>query len=149
MDSQIAQTERNIQQIELQKIAQDLQAQAQLSIFPEPLPELPEPQLGPERTFIKPVKQEAPTVPRGPRRNQTAEIIGGVAQVASFALGPGAAAIKALGFTAPALGAGLGTLAGGSIGTAGGSLFGGSGLFGGTSPLGNLTGSTSPIQFLP
>jgi|11_taG_2_1085331.scaffolds.fasta_scaffold06449_2 hypothetical protein len=105
MDSQIAQTERNIQQIELQKLGEDLRAEAQMSIFPEPLPTLPEPQLGPERTFVKPVKQEAPTVPRGPRRDPTAELIGGVAQVATFALGPGAAAVKALGFGAPAISA--------------------------------------------
>ena len=95
MDSQIAQTERNIQQLELQKLGQDLQAEAQMSIFPEPLPTLPEPQLGPERTFVKPVKQEAPTVPRGPRRDPTAELIGGVAQVASFALGPAGGAVNA------------------------------------------------------
>ena len=95
MDSQIAQTERNIQQIELQKLGEDLRAEAQMSIFPEPLPTLPEPQLGPERTFVKPVKQEAPTVPRGPRRDPTAELIGGVAQVASFALGPAGGAVNA------------------------------------------------------
>jgi len=105
MASQIVQTERNIQQIELQKLGEDLRAEAQMSIFPEPLPTLPEPQLGPERTFVKPVKQEAATVPRGPRRNATAELIGGVAQVASFALGPGAAAIKSLSFTAPTISA--------------------------------------------
>ena len=105
MDSQIAQTERNIQQLELQKLGQDLQAEAQMSIFPEPLPTLPEPQLGPERTFVKPVKQEAPTVPRGPRRDQTSEIIGGVASVATFAAGPGGAAIGNLFAPAPAIGA--------------------------------------------
>jgi len=122
MDSQIAQTERNIQQIELQKLGQDLQAEAQMSIFPEPLPKLPEPQLGPERTFIKPVKQEAPTVPRGPRRNATAELIGGVAQVASFALGPAGGAVNA-----------------GLLGGAGGTLFGtgvGTGLTQGLAGLG-------------
>ena len=96
MDSQIAQTERNIQQIELQKLGEDLRAEAQMSIFPEPLPTLPEPQLGPERTFVKPVKQEAPTVPRGPRRNATAELIGGVSQIASFALGPSGGAVNKL-----------------------------------------------------
>ena len=98
MDSQIAQTERNIQQLELQKLGQDLQAEAQMSIFPEPLPTLPEPQLGPERTFVKPVKQEAPTVPRGPRRDATSEIIGGVTSVVSFGLNT-ATSVKAL--TAP------------------------------------------------
>jgi len=122
MDSQIAQTERNIQQIELQKLGQDLQAEAQMSIFPEPLPKLPEPQLGPERTFVKPVKQEAPTVPRGPRRNATAELIGDVAKVAAFALGPAGGAVNA-----------------GLLGGAGGTLFGtgvGTGLTQGLAGLG-------------
>ena len=123
MDSQIAQTERNIQQIELQKLGQDLQAEAQMSIFPEPLPELPEPQLGPKRTFVTPVKQEAPTVPRGPRRNATAEIIGGVAQVASFALGPAGGAVNA-----------------GLLGGAGGTLFGT-----GAAAAGNLTSGLNAI----
>ena len=122
MDSQIAQTERNIQQLELQKLGQDLQAEAQMSIFPEPLPTLPEPQLGPERTFVKPVKQEAPTVPRGPRRDETSEIIGGVASVAAFALGPAGGAVNA-----------------GLLGGAGGTLFGtgvGTGLTQGLAGLG-------------
>jgi hypothetical protein len=132
MDSQIAQTERNIQQIELQKLAQDLQAEAQMSIFPEPLPTLPEPQLGPERTFVKPVKQEAPTVPRGPRRNATAELIGDVAKVAAFALGPAGGAVNA-----------------GLLGGAGGTLFGtgvGTGLTQGLAGLGTGLGALAPRQ---
>jgi hypothetical protein len=130
MDSQIAQTERNIQQIELQKLGQDLQAEAQMSIFPEPLPKLPEPQLGPERTFVKPVKQEAPTVPRGPRRNATAELIGDVAKVAAFALGPAGGAVNA-----------------GLLGGAGGTLFGtgvGTGLTQGLAGLGAGIGALAP-----
>jgi hypothetical protein len=130
MDSQIAQTERNIQQIELQKLAQDLQAEAQMSIFPEPLPTLPEPQLGPARTFVKPVKQEAPTVPRGPRRNATAELIGDVAKVAAFALGPAGGAVNA-----------------GLLGGAGGTLFGtgvGTGLTQGLAGLGAGIGALAP-----
>ena len=130
MDSQIAQTERNIQQLELQKLGQDLQAEAQMSIFPEPLPTLPEPQLGPERTFVRPVKQEAPTVPRGPRRDTTSELIGGVAQVATFALGPAGGAVNA-----------------GLLGGAGGTLFGtgvGTGLTQGLAGLGTGIGALAP-----
>ena len=147
MQSAIGQMGRNIQQIQLQKMGSDLQAEANLNIFPEEFDYAPEPQLAPERTFIKPVKQEAGTVPRGPRRDFASELIGDVAKVASFAMGPGGAAIGNFFAAAPAIGAGLGTLAGGSLGAGGGSMFGGSGLFGGTSPLGNLTGSTS--SFLP
>jgi len=96
MDSQIAQTERNIQQIELQKLAQDLQAEAQMSIFPEPLPTIPEPQLGPERTFIAPLKKEAAQVPKGERIDPLNEALSAGAQVVSFVAGGGPQNIKNL-----------------------------------------------------
>jgi hypothetical protein len=96
MDSQIAQTERNIQQIELQKLAQDLQAEAQMSIFPEPLPTLPEPQLGPARTFIAPLKKEPEQVAKGPRIDPLNEALSAGAQVVSFIAGGGPQNIKNL-----------------------------------------------------
>ena len=96
MDSQIAQTERNIQQIELQKLGQDLQAEAQMSIFPEPLPTLPEPQLGPERTFIKPLKTEPDQVPKGARIDPLNEALSAGAEVVSFAAGGGVQNIQDL-----------------------------------------------------
>lgn len=96
MASQIAQTERNIQQIELQKLGQDLQAEAQMSIFPEPLPTLPEPQLGPARTFIKPLKTEAAQVPKGARINPLNEALSAGAEIAQFVAGGGVKNIKNL-----------------------------------------------------
>ena len=147
MRSAAGQAGRNIQQIQLQKMQANLQAEANLNLFPEEFDYAPEPQMTPEREFVAPVMREV-YIPKGPRVDTGFAAVAPLAlQAASFALGPGAAAFKALGFAAPALGGGLGTLAGGSIGVGGGSLFGGSGLFGGTSPLGNLAGSTS--SFLP
>jgi hypothetical protein len=66
MTSAIGQAERNVQQINLQKYQADLNAQARKSLFPEPLPSLPEPELPPERNFVKPILQEV-YVPKGPR----------------------------------------------------------------------------------
>jgi hypothetical protein len=96
MDSQIAQIERNIQQIELQKLGQDLQAEAEMSIFPEPLPTIPEPQLGPARTFIKPLKTEPAQVPKGARIDPFNELLSAGAQVASFVAGGGVQNIQNL-----------------------------------------------------
>jgi hypothetical protein len=47
-------------------------------------------------------------------------------QIASFAAGPGAAAFKALNFAAPTIGAAanIPSIAGGSLGAGGGSMFG-------------------------
>lgn len=116
MQSAIGQMGRNIQQIQLQKMGADLQAEANLNIFPEELGYDPEPQMPPERTFVDPVKQEAGTVPRGPRRNFAEEFIGDTLKVASFALGPGGGALNSL------------------LGGAGGTLFGT-----GAAVAGNLT----------
>jgi len=67
MDSAVMQMERSLQKISLQKMNADLQAEANLNIFPERFNYAPEPVITPLRKFVKPVKQEAPTVPKGPR----------------------------------------------------------------------------------
>ena len=67
MDSAVMQMERNLQRISLQKMNADLQAEANLNIFPERFDYAPEPVITPLCKFVKPVKQEAPTVPKGPR----------------------------------------------------------------------------------
>ena len=67
MQSAVGQMSRNIDQINLQKYAQDLQAGANLNIFPEEFEYAPEPQRVPERTFVAPMFQAAPTVPKGAR----------------------------------------------------------------------------------
>lgn len=127
MQSAIGQMERNIQQIGLQRFGADLQSRANLNLFPEKFDYAPEPQMTPEREFVKPVMREV-YVPKGPRVDTGFAAVAPLAlQAASFAMGPGAAAFKALGFGAPALkgfnaattalGAGGGSI--GGIGTLG------------------------------
>ena len=95
MDSAIRQMGRNIQQIELQKFNADLQAEANLNIFPEKFDYSPEPQMTPERTFITPIKQEAPRVPKGPRVETGFAAVAPLAlNFASFAMGPVGGAIN-------------------------------------------------------
>lgn len=67
MRSATSQMERNIQEIQLQKHAADLQAEANLNLFPEEFEYAPEPQMPPKRRFVEPPEFEAPTVPKGPR----------------------------------------------------------------------------------
>lgn len=66
MQSAIGQMGRNIQQIQLQKMGEDLKAEADLNIFPEKFDYTPEPQITPERQFVAPVMREV-YVPKGPR----------------------------------------------------------------------------------
>ena len=67
MRSAIDQMGRNIQQIEIQKQNADLQAEANLNLFPEKFDYSPEPQMPPKRRFVEPPEYVAPTVPKGPR----------------------------------------------------------------------------------
>jgi len=67
MDSATRQMERNIQQIALQKVGADLQAEADLNLFPEKFDYAPHPTIRPDRKFVTPLKREAATVPKGPR----------------------------------------------------------------------------------
>ena len=57
MQSAINQMGRNIQQIELQKMQADMQAEANLNLFPEELDYAPEPQLPPKRRFVEPPEE--------------------------------------------------------------------------------------------
>lgn len=67
MDSAVLQMERKLQKISLQKMNADMQAEANLNIFPERFDYAPDPVITPLREFVKPIKREAPTVPKGPR----------------------------------------------------------------------------------
>jgi hypothetical protein len=66
MRSAAGQAGRNIQQIQLQKMQANLQAEANLNLFPEEFDYAPEPQMTPEREFVKPVMREV-YIPKGPR----------------------------------------------------------------------------------
>lgn len=100
MRSATSQMARNINQIELQKHAADLQAQANLNLFPEEFDYAPEPQLPPMRRFVEPPEFVAPTVPKGSRVSTgvsaAVDIVGELGQAVSIAMGiPGVG--KALG----------------------------------------------------
>ncbi len=93
MDSAVMQMERNLQRISLEKMNADLQAEANLNIFPERFDYAPKPIITPKREFVKPVKQEAPTVPKGPRVStgidSVFEVIGEVGDIVGTVLGFG------------------------------------------------------------
>ena len=67
MRSLVGQVGRNINKIQLQRMQADLQAEAELNLFPEEFDYAPEPQMLPERKFVKPPEVEAAPVPKGPR----------------------------------------------------------------------------------
>ena len=105
MRSLVGQVGRNINQIKLQRMQADLQAEANLNLFPEEFDYAPEPQMPPEREFVKPVMREV-YVPKGPRVDTGfSSVAGGLMQIASFAMGPGGAAIGNIFKAAPAISA--------------------------------------------
>lgn len=130
MRSATSQMARNINQIALQKQGADLQAQANLNLFPEEFDYAPEPQLPPMRRFVEPPEFVAPTVPKGPRVatgvEAAGDIIGEVGQAVSMVAG-GVGAFNSLFAAAPSLGGfNAATTA---LGAGGGSI-GGIGTFG-------------------
>lgn len=56
LSSSVEQTQRNLQQIGMQRYAADLQAKASMMIEPQQLPDIPLPMQAPERIFIKPME---------------------------------------------------------------------------------------------
>ena len=93
LQSAMGQMARNIQQIQLQKQGADLQAEANLNLFPEAFDYAPEPTMTPERLFVKPIKREAPKVPKGPRVatgfDSVLEVAGQVGNIVGSVVGLG------------------------------------------------------------
>ena len=91
MQSAINQMGRNIQQIELQKMQADMQAEANLNLFPEELDYAPEPQMQPKRRFVEPEELDIPIIPKGPRVSTgvsaAVDVIGEVGEIVSMAMG--------------------------------------------------------------
>lgn len=91
LQSATSQMGRNINQIAVQKQGADLQAEANLNLFPEEFDYAPEPQLPPMRRFVKPPEFVAPTVPKGPRVStgidSVFEVVGDVASIAGTVMG--------------------------------------------------------------
>lgn len=78
--SAVAQSERNMQQISLQKYGADLNAAANLMIKPEQRPYAPAPTLAPERVFIEPMKVRPGAVAQPVQQNVWGPLISGVTQ---------------------------------------------------------------------
>ena len=96
MESAIGQMGRNIEQIKLQKRQADLQAKANLNLFPEEFDYAPEPQMPPERIFVEPPEFVSPTVPKGPRVSKgidsVFEVVSEVGEIVATVMGLGDAA---------------------------------------------------------
>jgi len=67
----------------LEKYGADMQAKANLMIQPDRLPELMAPVMGPEKTFIKPMKVMPAAVPPPRYTNPMVPLIGGISSAAS------------------------------------------------------------------
>lgn len=70
--------QRGMREVALQRYGADLQAAANLMIEPERLPDIPQPQMGPERTFVEPAKVLAGAVPPATYSNPYLPLIGSV-----------------------------------------------------------------------
>lgn len=81
--SSVEQSQRNMRQIAIQKYGADLQAKASLMIRPEPMPDIPMPEMGPDRIFVRPMEVEPGFVPKGVRASTTAPLVQGFGSAAS------------------------------------------------------------------
>ena len=75
--------QRSMMDIALEKYGADMQAKAELMIRPEALPALIEPEMGPERTFVRPAKVLPGAVPPAIRQSTIMPLIGAVSSVAN------------------------------------------------------------------
>lgn len=89
LESEIKQSSRNIQQIQLDRQVADLNVKANTMLKPEKLPYQPEPQLPPERIFIDRMEAIPGYVPPAHQQNLFAAGISTVASYASTAAGLG------------------------------------------------------------
>ena len=78
--SAVAQSERNMQQISLQRYGADLNAAANLMIKPERLSYEPAPQMTPERIFVDPVRLKPGAAPAVAQQSPWAGLFGGITQ---------------------------------------------------------------------
>lgn len=83
LKSSVEQSQRNMRQIAIQKYAADMQAKASMMIRPEELPDIPMPELGPERVFVEPMKATPQFIPEAIKQDTTAPLIQGFGSAAS------------------------------------------------------------------
>lgn len=76
-------TMRGMREVGLQKYGADLQAAANLMIKPERLPGIPEPRLGPERTFVEPAEVLPGAVPPPQYANTVMPLVSSISSAAT------------------------------------------------------------------
>jgi hypothetical protein len=74
---------RNMREIGLQKYGADLQATANLMIRPERLPGIPQPRMGPERTFVEPAEVLPGAVPPPQYANTMMPLVSSISSAAT------------------------------------------------------------------
>jgi len=74
--------ERGLREVTLQRYASDMQAAANLMIRPERLPDIPVPQMGPERTFVAPAEVLPAAVPAPIYQSTVMPLISGITSAA-------------------------------------------------------------------
>ena len=83
MKSAIAQAERNVKQIRLEREVSDINTKAGMMLFPERLPYDPKPQLPPERVFVNRMKAMPGFVPPAQQQSVWAPLVSGIGSAAS------------------------------------------------------------------
>jgi len=78
LSSSVEQTQRNLQQIGMQRYAADLQAKASMMIQPQQLPDIPLPMQAPERIFIEPMEVLPQAIQAPIRQSTSAPIVSGL-----------------------------------------------------------------------
>lgn len=78
---------RGLRDVSLQKYGADLNAAANLMIRPEPLPRIPAPVMGPERTFVAPAKVLPGAVPPPQYQSVAMPLISGITSATTGILG--------------------------------------------------------------
>ena len=81
--SSVEQSQRTMRQIAIQKYGADLQAKASLMIRPEALPDIPMPEMGPERVFVEPMKATPQFIPEAIKQDTMSPLIQGIGSAVS------------------------------------------------------------------
>lgn len=84
LTSSTKELQRSLMDTALQKYGADMEAKANLMIRPERLPSIIKPELGPERTFVKPAKVLPGAVPPVQRQSPIMPLISGISGAAGF-----------------------------------------------------------------
>lgn len=85
--SSVEQSQRNMRSIAMQKFGADMQAKASMMIRPQPLPDIPRPEMGPDMIFVEPMKATPSYVPPARQVSTMAPLVSGIGSAASSLAG--------------------------------------------------------------